>query len=102
MIKNFMSPAAMLLAIGILITASSSFAEDTGEIKAVRAELSKFVDAAATAEIIKAPIDGVYRIEVSGSYAYAYVDGDYVLFGCLLYTSPSPRDKRQSRMPSSA
>ena len=26
--------------------------------------------------------------------------GGYV--GCLLYTSPSPRDKRQSRMPSSA
>ena len=27
---------------------------------------------------------------------FKYVDG------CLLYTSPSPRDKRQSRMPSSA
>ena len=26
----------------------------------------------------------------------------YTLCGCLLYTSPSPRDKRQSRMPSSA
>ena len=25
-----------------------------------------------------------------------------LIFGCLLYTSPSPRDKRQSRMPSSA
>ena len=25
-----------------------------------------------------------------------------LLIGCLLYTSPSPRDKRQSRMPSSA
>ena len=25
-----------------------------------------------------------------------------VELGCLLYTSPSPRDKRQSRMPSSA
>ena len=24
------------------------------------------------------------------------------VFSCLLYTSPSPRDKRQSRMPSSA
>ena len=24
------------------------------------------------------------------------------ILGCLLYTSPSPRDKRQSRMPSSA
>ena len=26
----------------------------------------------------------------------------YIYKGCLLYTSPSPRDKRQSRMPSSA
>ena len=26
----------------------------------------------------------------------------WMLSGCLLYTSPSPRDKRQSRMPSSA
>ena len=25
-----------------------------------------------------------------------------ILVACLLYTSPSPRDKRQSRMPSSA
>ena len=29
------------------------------------------------------------------------VDVDY-FEACLLYTSPSPRDKRQSRMPSSA
>ena len=33
-------------------------------------------------------------------------DGQHFLIaetrGCLLYTSPSPRDKRQSRMPSSA
>ena len=27
---------------------------------------------------------------------------DELFEGCLLYTSPSPRDKRQSRMPSSA
>ena len=30
------------------------------------------------------------------------VDGGYMVSCCLLYTSPSPRDKRQSRMPSSA
>ena len=30
----------------------------------------------------------------------AIVDGN--VYTCLLYTSPSPRDKRQSRMPSSA
>ena len=29
-------------------------------------------------------------------------EGTKVSQGCLLYTSPSPRDKRQSRMPSSA
>ena len=34
----------------------------------------------------------------SGSGARVY----YTVQGCLLYTSPSPRDKRQSRMPSSA
>ena len=28
--------------------------------------------------------------------------GGTILYTCLLYTSPSPRDKRQSRMPSSA
>ena len=27
---------------------------------------------------------------------------DVLVSSCLLYTSPSPRDKRQSRMPSSA
>ena len=28
--------------------------------------------------------------------------GDKVLYSCLLYTSPSPRDRQKSRMPSSA
>ena len=27
---------------------------------------------------------------------------DHIFISCLLYTSPSPRDKRQARMPSSA
>ena len=42
-------------------------------------------------------------------FAVIYCTGTYggaitaILFNiCLLYTSPSPRDKRQSRMPSSA
>ena len=41
------------------------------------------------------------NLEATGSYP----DGAYESGGleaCLLYTSPSPRDKRQSRMPSSA
>ena len=34
--------------------------------------------------------------------AYAGLEAEEQGQGCLLYTSPSPRDKRQSRMPSSA
>ena len=42
-----------------------------------------------------------------GQRAYGFATASQTYFGkplkdCLLYTSPSPRDKRQSRMPSSA
>ena len=33
---------------------------------------------------------------------YNYMATGILLTGCLLYTSPSPRDMRRSRMPSSA
>ena len=38
------------------------------------------------------------------TYVFRTPDNNYGLYPypCLLYTSPSPRDKRQSRMPSSA
>ena len=32
----------------------------------------------------------------------SFLEDENISYGCLLYTSPSPRDKRQSRMPSSA
>ena len=38
-------------------------------------------------------------LDESGFMAAMGMDASYI---CLLYTSPSPRDKRQSRMPSSA
>ena len=45
-----------------------------------------------------------YRTYTSSSYDYftGYMNEARIYKGCLLYTSPSPRDKRQSRMPSSA
>ena len=39
------------------------------------------------------------RMTTTGMYTVTNQDDGE---GCLLYTSPSPRDKRQSRMPSSA
>ena len=45
-------------------------------------------------------------MEKDGAAAGELVHEDYKMFshlkGCLLYTSPSPRDQRGSRMPSSA
>ena len=47
--------------------------------------------------------DPWYQIESSytkkGGYAFS---SNYELYACLLYTSPSPRDNKASRMPSSA
>ena len=40
--------------------------------------------------------------EFSGTNENPCENETYQLYSCLLYTSPSPRDKRQSRMPSSA
>ena len=46
---------------------------------------------------IASDIDETERFIDTGSYVF-----NGLISGCLLYTSPSPRDKRQSRMPSSA
>ena len=45
--------------------------------------------------VIKEKQTGVDSVSIGGSLSAN-------MHGCLLYTSPSPRDKRQSRMPSSA
>ena len=51
------------------------------------------------AQVLKGVLD-----KIEGSFDYSMVD-DVILgnaFPCLLYTSPSPRDPKTSRMPSSA
>ena len=42
--------------------------------------------------------DSVDKKSAKKMIAFKYFNNDLGLF-CLLYTSPSPRDKRQSRMP---
>ena len=45
-----------------------------------------------------------FPMEQQGAHSSVWLVDDILTTGstCLLYTSPSPRDKRQSRMPSSA
>ena len=58
-----------------------------------------------TAMAVLFKLHGLYmssRSSESGPMWMLLVFGYAMSSGCLLYTSPSPRDKRQSRMPSSA
>ena len=46
--------------------------------------------------------EGIVDAVVAVEEGWDLYDAVPILITCLLYTSPSPRDKRQSRMPSSA
>ena len=48
-------------------------------------------------------VDTYFLIDpLDGTKEFIARNGEFTVNICLLYTSPSPRDKRQSRMPSSA
>ena len=58
-----------------------------------------------TAEALPSEVDGLIHGSVSPAFSVAYAgaaDNVVRLVACLLYTSPSPRDRTRSRMPSSA
>ena len=56
------------------------------------------------AEYLSGPTvkDMVLGAQALAEYAHHVAKAYDIQIACLLYTSPSPRDKRQSRMPSSA
>ena len=78
-------------ALSVIMTAIEKAGYKPGE------QVQIALDVAAT-EFYK---DGVYKIDGKGLDSAGMVDflADWV---CLLYTSPSPRDRQKSRMPSSA
>ena len=52
---------------------------------------------------VKSQKDLHKEVDASGAWSVAQIEALFALpFSCLLYTSPSPRDRTRSRMPSSA
>ena len=47
-------------------------------------------------------LSGIGQLNAVAATSYLYVKSDASYNTCLLYTSPSPRDRTRSRMPSSA
>ncbi len=95
--KTILFSMAISVACGLLLISGTSQADNDADIKAVRAELQKMIPAADSAEIVAAPAKGVYRIDLNGSFAYAYVDGNYVLFGDLYDTERQVNLGQQAR-----
>ena len=51
----------------------------------------------------KGVLDNLFRsLSSMADFEWVFLDGSIVRAHCLLYTSPSPRDAHESRMPSSA
>ena len=57
-------------------------------------------DAFDTCDLVPNVLSGVDKIDMSTTVMGQKID--MPLYCCLLYTSPSPRDRTRSRMPSSA
>ena len=84
---------AELADIGLVdgVTTNPSIIAKSGrDFKEVIAEICKLTPGHVSAEVVATDADNMIK------------EGRILRKICLLYTSPSPRDKRQSRMPSSA
>lgn len=88
--SSFKQRIAQFTAVTLLLVSSVftsfAYADEKADIDKVRAELTKMIPQAQNAEIVASPVKGVYRMQVQGNYAYAYVDGDFVLIGDLYNT----------------
>ena len=76
----------------------------TGELMVAEGNIpfvDKLLQSFQPSEIIFSKNNTKNFTETFGTRFYTYPLDEWI-FTCLLYTSPSPRDKRQSRMPSSA
>ena len=66
--------------------------------------MQKFVDAINSLDEDYSSKEDSFYSELKSDLSEKFSQNNdlYSILPCLLYTSPSPRDKRQSRMPSSA
>ena len=74
-------------------------------LKGSRRDLSRLLSLIESGQDINVHTQDSWTLGVTGppGSGKSSLIGNFVNYwSCLLYTSPSPRDKRQSRMPSSA
>lgn len=70
----------------LMLVSTATLAKDTPEIAKVRANMMKMMPGAENVEIVKSPVENVYRIKVRGQYVYVLTKGDFVLIGDMFDT----------------
>ena len=81
----------------VLLTLVTGLAQAADKYQDLRQRLAAAFPGAMITSIEETPLPSLLQVELNG-VERLYVSPD----GCLLYTSPSPRDLSTSRMPSSA
>ena len=93
-VKEIQEAASLGLLDGVT-TNPSLVAKEGRSFKEVLVEICNIVDGPISAEVVSLEADAM----VKEGKGLAKIHKNIV---CLLYTSPSPRDRQKSRMPSSA
>ena len=91
-------------------TSAASSAQPATSLTTAEAIAAELAAAEASRPAMPALMHNMGQLEYQNDWGRCWVDLgtsdgvaiDVLINACLLYTSPSPRDKRQSRMPSSA
>ena len=96
--KQFSKQATtLLLAAGMGLAATASWSAESLQDVLKRRNLSQQDLLAAAKTFVPTGKRDDFVAFSSGGQS-----GQVIVYGCLLYTSPSPRDRTRSRMPSSA
>ena len=85
-------PGIMMIA---FLSSCTAMDKVTSFISAVTENMTPVLSEPATLDKLTAVEDSPFSLQL-------LVTDDDLQYGCLLYTSPSPRDPKTSRMPSSA
>ena len=84
------------------IGTTTAFYKVEASLSKANEEVSKSMERLATGRQNANAGDRSSYVAMADTFRLDYVGTKAGIKGCLLYTSPSPRDMRRSRMPSSA
>ena len=94
--------SSVLIAFLATISISKAEVKVVASIKPIHSLVSYVMDGVGKPNVIVDGYNSPHGFSLKPSHAKMIENADLIIWVCLLYTSPSPRDERLSRMPSSA